>query len=170
MATERLFGRNAILESLRAGRRQPRKLLIAESAQPDARIDEIVGRIRKLKLEIESVSRLTLDELVPPGGHQGVVLETTGYPYAQVALQTGSPNPESMILALDELEDPRNVGGLLRTAEASSVDGVVLTERRAASITPSVVNASSGAVEHLTVAVETNLARWLREAKASDIG
>jgi 23S rRNA (guanosine2251-2'-O)-methyltransferase len=149
VATERLYGRNAVLESLRAGRRRPRRLLLADGLQPDERIDEISGRAGSLGLSVERLSRAALDDLAP-SGHQGVVLETSGYPYAR-EVPEGAPGPESILLALDELEDPRNVGSLLRTAEAAGVDGVVLPERRSVAITPAVVNASSGAVEHLLV-------------------
>lgn len=166
MATERLYGRNAVLESLRAGRRRPRRLLLADGLQPDERIDEISGRAGSLGLSVERLSRAALDDLAP-SGHQGVVLETSGYPYAR-EVPEGAPGPESILLALDELEDPRNVGSLLRTAEAAGVDGVVLPERRSVAITPAVVNASSGAVEHLLVTRETNLARWL--SRASELG
>lgn len=163
MALERLYGRNAVLESLRAGRRQPRRVLLAENLQRDERIDEIMGRAGSLGLPVQRMRRAAIDDLAP-FGNQGVVLETSGYPYAR-AVPEDAPGPESILLALDELEDPRNVGALLRTAESAGVDGVVLPERRSASITPAVVNASSGAVEHLSVRLETNLARWLSATK-----
>jgi 23S rRNA (guanosine2251-2'-O)-methyltransferase len=162
VARELLYGRNAVLESLRAGRRNAHRLLLADSLRPDARLDEVRGLAARATLTVDELSRDTLDELVPQN-HQGVILEADGFPYASTVIPE-TPAPTSILLALDELEDPRNVGALMRTAEAVGIDGLVMLERRAAAITPAVVNASSGAVEHLRVARETNLARWIGKA------
>lgn len=165
MATEYLFGRNAVLESLRAGRRQHRAVLIGSFVQSDERIGEIRQLAGSLAIEVRAATADELDRLAPHG-NQGVVLETTSYPYAD-PLRYRNPQPEDILLALDELEDPRNVGALMRTAEAAGVAGIVIPERRSVDITPSVVNASSGAVEHLNVWQEKNLARWLSAAADS---
>lgn len=110
------------------------------------------------------VERDGLDRLVPDG-HQGVALRAGHFDYAATSIGKDAPDPTSLILALDGLEDPRNVGSLLRTAEAMGVVEIVLPADRAAQITPAVVNASAGAVEHLAIVQETNLARWLDRAK-----
>jgi 23S rRNA (guanosine2251-2'-O)-methyltransferase len=163
VARELLYGRNAVLESLRAGRRSAHRLLLADALRPDARLDEIRGMAGQARLTVDELSRDALDELVPQN-HQGVILEADGFSYAATVFPD-APGADSILLALDELEDPRNVGALIRTAEAVGVGGLVILERRAVRITPAVVNASSGAVEHLAVARETSLARWIGRAR-----
>lgn len=165
MASEYLYGRNAVLESLRAGRRAPVQLLTLESIQPDERVAEILERANRQSIPHVATSRPRLEEFAP-FGNQGVVLETSPYPYAEP--QDDAPGPDAIILALDELEDPRNAGSLMRTAEAAGVSGVIFPERRSVEVTPAVVNASSGAAEHLMIWREKNLARWL--AAASERG
>jgi 23S rRNA (guanosine2251-2'-O)-methyltransferase len=164
VATEHLYGRNAVIEALRAGRRRHHRLMVADNLRRDARVDEIVRCARELQIPRGDVARSTLDELAPQG-HQGIVLETSAYPYAATVLG-GEPSSATILLAFDELEDPRNVGALIRTAEAAGVEGIVLPERRSVEITPAVVNASSGAVEHMAVVIEKNLARWISAARA----
>ncbi|HZD53967.1 MAG TPA: RNA methyltransferase, partial [Woeseiaceae bacterium] len=156
MARELIYGRNAVLESLRARRRTFHRLLLAEALRPDPRLDEIQAMADRAGLTVELRPRDSLDELISQN-HQGVILEANPFPYFASVIPD-EPPPNSILLALDELEDPRNVGALIRTAEAVGVDGLVIPERRAVGITPAVVNASSGAVEHLRVARETNLA------------
>jgi 23S rRNA (guanosine2251-2'-O)-methyltransferase len=106
------------------------------------------------------------DELARLAGspdHQGVVAEVDPYPYASAgALLERGPG---VILALDQVQDPRNLGAACRSAEAAGALGVVITERRAAQVTPAAAKASAGAVEHLDVARVRNLADWLAEAK-----
>ena len=165
MPLDLLYGRNAVLESLRAGRREHQALLLSETVLPDERIDEIVGRANDLSLAVERLPRGEAERTLPRG-NQGVGLRTSPFEYSADPIAP-EPAAGSLILALDELEDPRNVGALLRTAEAVGVEGVVLPERRAVAITPAVVNASSGAVEHLRVSRLKNLARWLALASSA---
>jgi 23S rRNA (guanosine2251-2'-O)-methyltransferase len=103
-----------------------------------------------------------LDDLTHGANHQGVVLEAAAYPYA--ALDDALAAPGTLLL-LDHLHDPQNLGTLLRAAEASGVAGVVIPQDRAVAVTPAVVNASAGAVEHLRVAQVPNLARVADQAK-----
>ncbi len=165
MANEFLYGRNAVVESLRAGRRRHRSVRLLDSARQDERIEEIIGRAGQQGIPVTRVPRDELDSYAPRG-NQGVVLETSAYPYATPL--DAAPVGEEIILALDELEDPRNAGALMRSAEAAGVAGVIFPERRSVEVTPAVVNASAGAVEHLRVWKETNLARWL--ARAGELG
>lgn len=98
--------------------------------------------------------------------HQGIVAEVDPYPYADPAsLLSG---PEALVVALDQIQDPHNLGAVCRAAEVAGASGVVIPERRAAAVTPAVAKASAGAVEHLAVARVTNLAAWL--ARARDAG
>lgn len=161
-----IYGKNAVCETLRAGRRQCKRLLLAESSKEG----ETVQLIRTLAHE-RGVPLEPLDTRGPAGAllrgvnHQGVALETNDYPYVEIeacletAAQRGEP---ALLLLLDHLQDPQNVGTLLRTAEAIGVHGVALPRRRAATITPAVVNASSGATEHLNIALIGNLAQTIQ--------
>jgi 23S rRNA (guanosine2251-2'-O)-methyltransferase len=170
---ELLYGRNAVYETLRSGRRPVFRLLVAEGAQEKGRLAEILALSVSRKLSIERVPRPRLDKINP--GHQGVVLETSGYPYGslsdllEVARQTTLP---PLFLILDTLQDPQNLGTLLRTAEAVGVGGALLPLKQTVTVTPAVVNASSGASEHLLIA-QANLAqamRALQEARVWVVG
>jgi 23S rRNA (guanosine2251-2'-O)-methyltransferase len=168
---EILTGRNPVLESLRAGRREARRLLLAEGVQ-ERSVSELLNAARASGLRVQRVARSELDRLAQHAHHQGVALETSNYPYAAVpdmlsaAAAAGEP---PFLLLLDLLQDPQNVGTLLRTAEAVGVHGVVLQRRRAVGITPAVVNASAGAVEHLLVTQETNLSYAMEQLKADGL-
>ncbi len=169
---EWLFGRQAIRESLYAGRRQPFRLLIADSVTKAPILDEILALAQQRHLPIEKRSRQDLTRVVGLEEHQGVALETSGYPYAtthaMLALAQQRHEPPLLVL-LDLLQDVHNVGTLLRTAEAVGVHGVIIQERRAAGITPLTVNISSGAVEHLRIAQVTNLAQEIEQLKAGGV-
>jgi 23S rRNA (guanosine2251-2'-O)-methyltransferase len=180
-ATELLYGRNAVREALRAGRRRPRRLLVAAGARGAAggregeggALRALLEEARRAALPVLDVPRAQLERAAPGVNHQGVLLEADPYPYARLddlpaAATRDAPPP--LFLALDQLQDPQNVGTLLRTAEATGVDGVLIPEHRAAAITPAVVNASSGATEWLRVAPVTNLARALARLKEEVAG
>lgn len=159
-----LFGRNAVREALRAGRRRFDRLLINEGAAGSQRLTEIVALARQRGVRIETVSREALDARTP-GQHQGVALESSSYPYAVGEDLRALAEDRAILLVLDGISDPQNLGTLLRSAEATGVRLIVIPSDRAAQVTPAVVNASAGAVEHLHVSQEVNLARWLGRAK-----
>lgn len=162
-AREYLYGRNAVFEALR-GRRRHRLLLVAEGTERQGRVQTLVELALAKGLPVRRVPRRELDRLLGPVNHQGIALETAAYPYVRLdqILHHAAGRP---ILALDHLQDPQNLATLLRTAEAVGVAGVLLPERRAAGVTPAVVNASAGAVEHLRIAPVVNLARAVDEAR-----
>jgi 23S rRNA (guanosine2251-2'-O)-methyltransferase len=158
---ELLFGRNAVIEALR-GRRRIERLFVAEGVREDDRLRALMALATARGAEIDRVPRLMLDDVTRGANHQGVALEAEPYrdtPFEDLIEQPGT------ILVLDHLQDPQNVGTLFRAAEAAGVAGVVLPQDRAAEITPAVVNASAGAVEHLRVAIVPNLARALESLK-----
>jgi 23S rRNA (guanosine2251-2'-O)-methyltransferase len=168
---EWLFGRQAVLESLRAGRRQPARLLLLEGAARASIIDDITTTAQQRRIPIEKSSRQLIGRVVGHDEHQGVALETSNYPYADIhaMLELARSRQEPpLLLLLDLIQDVHNLGSLLRTAEAVGVHGVVIQERRAAGITPATVNTSSGAVEHLLVAQVTNLVKEIERLKARD--
>jgi 23S rRNA (guanosine2251-2'-O)-methyltransferase len=167
---EILFGRNAVRETLRARRRHIQKLIIAETLQPSATIEEILALAGQLKVPVQRVSRQELDGLAK--GNQGVALEAGGYPLVHVndILNRAAKLEEpAFILILDHLEDPHNLGAMLRTAEIVGVHGVILPKQRAAAVTPAVVNVSAGAAEHSWVAEVPNLVQVLNMLKEADV-
>lgn len=166
-----LYGRRPVYETLRAGRRRIYKLMLAKGVQEKA---GIVGQIVSMAVDtgvaLTYAPRQELDRVI--SNHQGVVAEAAPYPYIDLddilsfsAAQERAP----LLLLLDLLQDPQNVGSLLRTAEAVGVHGVIIPRRRAVGITPVAVSASAGAVEHLRVAQVTNLARTIDELKRHDL-
>jgi 23S rRNA (guanosine2251-2'-O)-methyltransferase len=169
---EWLFGRQAVRESLRAGRRQPSRLLLLEGAARAPIIDEITAAAQQGHIPIEKCSRQIIGRVVGHEEHQGVALETSAYPYADIyaMLDLARTRQEPpLLLLLDLIQDIHNLGSLLRTAEAAGVHGVVIQERRAAGVTPATVNTSSGAVEHLLVAQVTNLVKEIERLKAREV-
>lgn len=159
--TEYLYGRNAVAEALR-GRRRHRRLFVAQGTEEHARVAVIIEQARRAGIPFSLVPREELDRMVGSVNHQGVVLETSPYPYVELDSFL-PPGPTSVLLVLDHLEDPQNLATLLRTGEAVGIEGVIIPERRSAGITPAVVNASAGAVEHLRIALVTNLGRAVDE-------
>ncbi len=139
-----------------------RRLIVAEGIRWDARMQRMRSDAERLGVPMDTAPRLLLDDTIGGGRHQGVLLLTSRYPYADLDALLESARP---VLVLDHLQDPQNVGSLLRTAEAFGVPNVILPKDRSAEITPSVVNASAGAVEQLRVAQETNISRALQSLK-----
>jgi 23S rRNA (guanosine2251-2'-O)-methyltransferase len=106
-----------------------------------------------------------LEELSGSPDHQGVVAEVDPYPYADADSLFDDDDGMGLVVALDQIQDPQNLGAICRTAEVAGAAGVVIPERRAAAVTPAAAKASAGAVEHLPVARVRNLADWLAQAK-----
>ena len=158
-----LYGRHPVLEALRAGRRRVHRILVAQGAHA---LDDLLREARARKVPVETVERRQLDRM-QPGHHQGVLAEVSAYAYARLDDLLGSRR--ALILILDSLQDPQNFGTLLRTAQACGVDGVVIPGRRSVGVTPAVASASAGAVEHLTIARETNLSRAIQALKAKNV-
>lgn len=167
---EIIYGRNAVRESLRAGRRHVHKVILADNLEPVAIIADILSLAQQAKKPVHRVSRKELDRL--SSSHQGVAMEVGSYPAVDVdtilkrSARLGEP---PFILALDHLEDPQNLGAILRTAEIVGVHGVIIPRRRAVSVTPAVVNASAGAAEHMWIAEVSNLVQSLNRLKQENV-
>jgi len=162
---EFIYSRNAVYETLRARRRQVFRLEIAQGAQEKGRLAEIIHMAEERKIPILRAPRAGLDKIHL--AHQGVVLEVSGYPYADLTdiFELAERRKEPLfVLLLDALNDVQNFGSLLRTAEAVGIHGVVIPLRQTATVTPAVVNASSGASEHLLVA-QANLHQAIQALK-----
>ncbi|NOX63602.1 MAG: 23S rRNA (guanosine(2251)-2'-O)-methyltransferase RlmB [Chloroflexi bacterium] len=163
-----LYGRQAVREALRAGRRSLHALYLAQGIKSSPVLDDIHRLAEARGVLVEQVERRVLDEWLGHTHHQGVALAAGPYPYAtpfQALTLARERGEDPFLLLLDRVQDPQNLGSLLRTAEACGVHGVIFPRHRAAEVTPAVVNASSGAVEHLLVCQETNLVRTMNELK-----
>jgi len=162
---EFIYGRSPVYETLRAKRRDVFRMQVAEGVQDKGRLARIIESANQRKIPIERVARARLDKL--SDSHQGVALEASGYPYVTLddILENAKQSSEPLfVLILDTLQNPQNLGTLIRTAEAVGVHGVVIAAHRAAEITPAVVSASAGATEHMLVA-QANLAQAIVELK-----
>lgn len=170
--TDLLYGRNPVLEALRAKRRTIRRLLLATGVQETGAVESMVNLARAAQIPITTIDRRELEKRVQHGNHQGVVLETGGYPYADLddtLRLAGERQEPPFLLLLDHVQDPQNVGTLLRTADVVGVHGVILPGHRAAHITPAVVSASSGATEHLLIVEGVNLAQTIRQLQKEGV-
>jgi 23S rRNA (guanosine2251-2'-O)-methyltransferase len=166
---EFIYSRNAVYEALRARRRDVFKILISEGAQEKGRLDEILDLAEQRRIPVERVQRGRLDKIHQ--NHQGIVAEVSEYVYSDVIEildDARAKNEPPFILLLDTLNDPQNFGTLLRTAEAVGVHGVMIPLAHTVEVTPAVVNASSGASEHLRVA-RSNLAQAIDALKEENV-
>ncbi len=171
-APEFLYGHWAVMEALRAGRRDLDQLLVTETTETKGLVAQILATAVERGVSVKRVPRRIIDDLAGGANHQNMALRVGGYPYAHaedVFALSKQRDEKPFILVLDLLKDPQNVGALLRVADAVGVHGVFLQERRGVAVTPSVVNASAGAVEHLNVVQVTNLVNAMRDLKQQDV-
>lgn len=174
---EALYGRNSILEALRAGRRL-RRLLLAPGLARDPRVEEIIRRATELGVAVESTARRQLDDVAHSEHHQGLAAyfdarQLHGPEFLRRLVVEATPDWPALVLCLDGVQDPQNLGALSRSAEALGVQALVLPKRRSAPTSAAAVKASSGALEHLEVVRVANLAQTLSslwEAGLSVIG
>ncbi len=167
MSLEAIWGRRTIHEALRAGRRRIHEIYVAEGVK-DREISEILELCASSGVSAQYIRRSIMDERAPDSVHQGVVGMFDPYPYASIPemLSLASARGEDPLLILAaHIEDPHNLGSILRTAECAGAHGIILPKRRSASVTPAVVRVSAGASEHLRVARVTNLVRTVEELK-----
>ena len=166
---EFIYGRKAVYETLRAKRRDLVALEVADGVKPAGRIEEIMKLAALAKVPAKLVPRAKLEKLGT--NHQGVAIEVGEYPYSSLLefLELARQKKEApFVLLIDALQDPQNFGTLLRTAEACGVHGVIIPRARAVGVTPAVVNASSGASEHLLIA-QSNLSQTMDSLKEGDV-
>ncbi len=164
-----IFGVNAVVEALKAHGRAFEWVGVAKERN-DLRLRKLIQECRKNSIAVRFLPRVELDRMAGSGSHQGVVAVTTSKQYSDlddvIAAKRGQ---YSLIVLLDGVEDPHNLGAILRTADAAGADGVVIPERRAAGITGTVTKVSAGASAHLPVAKVTNIARTLEELKSQNV-
>ncbi|MEK7312102.1 MAG: 23S rRNA (guanosine(2251)-2'-O)-methyltransferase RlmB [Chloroflexota bacterium] len=168
---EFLYRRNVVLEALRAGRRDFKRLIIASDANRDS-LRDVLAEAQRRKIKIDQRLTKELNTITHGENHQGVVLEVGPYPYAEFdepLARAHSAGEPPLLLLLDQVQDPANVGRLLRTAEACGVHGVYLPDRGSGEITTAVVTASMGASEHMRVVRAGNMARAIEMLKQQDV-
>ena len=172
--TNLIYGVNAVAEALRAGSRQIESITVLESARPD-RLKRILELARERRIPVHRVPRLNLDRALSETRHQGVVARIAAAEYANaedliesLAAKIGTDDPP-LAIGLDGLEDPRNMGSILRTAECAGVHGVFIPERRATGLTDVVAKVAAGALEYVPVARVTNLVRLIEALKERNI-
>ena len=161
---EFLYGRQPIRELLRANRRRVATLYLLSSVRPSEELDEVLALVNERKVKLLRVDALRLSGMVGDVNHQGIIAEVFPFRYVSYKkmLSDAGQEKQPLFLFLDGLEDPQNVGSLLRSAEAAGVTGVIIPEHRAVSITPAVVRASAGAAEHMSIAKVPNLVRCMK--------
>lgn len=163
---EVVAGKHSVTEALKSGR-TINKIWIAENAQKHLTLP-IIAEAKKLGIVIQHVDKRKLDQMVPGVQHQGVVAQAAPYAYVEVddLLKTAEEKGEPpFLLLLDEIEDPHNLGSILRTADCTGAHGVILPKRRSAQITATVSKTSAGAVEYVPVARVTNLGQTIDQLK-----
>lgn len=163
-------GRNAVTEAFRSGKTID-KLYVLDGCH-DGAVNTIKSLARKQDSIINYVTKERLDQMSSTGKHQGVIAMAAAYEYAEVEdiLQVARDKDEPpFIFILDELEDPHNLGAIIRTANLCGAHGVIIPKRRAAGLTATVVKASAGAINYTPVAKVTNIAKTIEELKAQGI-
>ena len=155
-----LYGRNPVLEALRAGR-TARKIVVAAAVRPEPRLAEILEQAHARDITVEEVPRQRLDDIAHTEHHQGVA----GYFHARPARTLDDVLREArqpaLLVVLDGIQDPQNVGAIARSAEACGADAVVVSRHHAAPLTGAAAKASAGATEHLPLVTVPNLAHAL---------
>jgi 23S rRNA (guanosine2251-2'-O)-methyltransferase len=160
-----IYGINAVSEALKA--RRVSRLMHERGA--GSRVDELVARAHELRLSVETIDRRGLEKLARGGVHQGVAAEVQAMPaYTVEELVEGADGPP-LIVVLDGIEDPQNVGAILRSADAAGADGVIRQARHAAPLDGATARASAGAVAHVRIATVVNISRALDELKELNV-
>ncbi|RMG50489.1 MAG: RNA methyltransferase, partial [Acidobacteria bacterium] len=159
-----IFGRNAVLEALRAGSRRIHKLMIAKGVRP-SHVQELVSVAKAQGVPVQWVEKRALVRIVGAARHQGIVAIVAPRPYAEKEDVLARLRPDSLFVLLDQVEDPQNLGAIIRTAHCAGVDAVVITRHRSAGLTHTVAKASAGAVEYTPVVRVTNLPSFIERLK-----
>jgi 23S rRNA (guanosine2251-2'-O)-methyltransferase len=166
---EWIYGRNPVLETLRSDRREVTKIWIASGVEITNSLAEIIAQAEQRKILIDWLPKTELDGVAQ--NNQGVLALVSVYKYVgleEITAHAARAKEDPFVLILDMVQDPQNLGTLLRTAEAVGVHGVIIPSRRSAKVTPAVVSASSGASEYLRIA-QRNIAQAIRALKEQGV-
>ena len=168
-AGRHIYGRHPVSEALRTQPAQVRKLYVADGAQ-GGRISDLVATAESRGVSVVTCARGTLERLVGKAPHQGVVAEVIAFAYqtpAQCLLTPGGRPP--LVVACDQIQDPHNLGSMIRSAFALGASGLMIVKDRACEVTPTVVKTSAGATAHLPISRVTNLRRALEDLKEAGL-
>jgi 23S rRNA (guanosine2251-2'-O)-methyltransferase len=159
-----IYGVGPVLESLRARARRIERIVVADGVGHH-RLREVLEAARKCGIPVRKEPRAGLDRLAGTTNHQGIIAIVSAAGYADADDLLSKANADTLFILLDGVEDPHNLGAIIRTAECAGATAVIIPERRAAHITEAVVKASAGATEYMRVARVTNLAHFIGELK-----
>jgi 23S rRNA (guanosine2251-2'-O)-methyltransferase len=169
-----VYGLNPVLEMLRAGGKQLQQITISEAARHE-RLKELLDLAKHARIPVHRVPRNAIDRLLPGVTHQGIVARVAAAKYSdaddlldELAREVTGGRPP-LVLGLDAVEDPRNLGAILRTAECAGVNGVFIPERRAVGLTGTVAKTAAGALERVPVARVINLVQLIEQLKQRNI-
>ncbi|WP_066301603.1 23S rRNA (guanosine(2251)-2'-O)-methyltransferase RlmB [Bacillus sp. FJAT-29937] len=169
MSQDFIMGKNPVMEALKSGR-DINKIFIAEGSQ-GGQMQQVIGLAKASNVFVQFVPKKKLDQMAE-GNHQGVVAQVAAYQYAEIddLFQAAEERNEApFFLLLDEIEDPHNLGSIMRTADAVGAHGIIIPKRRAVGLTATVAKASTGAIEHIPVVRVTNMARTIDELKEKGV-
>ncbi|HEY8463394.1 MAG TPA: 23S rRNA (guanosine(2251)-2'-O)-methyltransferase RlmB [Bacillota bacterium] len=168
--SEQIEGRNPVLEALRSGH-EINKLFVSKGERPGT-LQNIIDLAQRKNIPVSFVENLVLDKMATTRNHQGVIAHAASYQYATVEAilqRAARKNEPPLVLMLDGVEDPQNLGSIIRTAEAAGVHGIILPQRRSVGLSTAVSRASAGAIEYVPVARVTNLTRTIEELKTAGL-
>ena len=163
---EFIFGMHAVLEAIKNNKTST-KLYLSDSLRPEKKT-ELIELAEKQDILVEQVTNARIEELVPGQNHQGVILSLASYKYSSIDdifANAKKKNEDPFIVVLDEIQDPHNLGSILRTADAAGVHGVIIPDRRAVQLNATVAKTSTGAIEYVPIARVKNLNNTIDELK-----
>lgn len=164
-------GRNAVIELLKSGRTTVEQIFIAKGKM-EGSITKVIGLAKDAKVVLKEVDRKKLDSMSESGAHQGVIAQITPFNYSEVdeiLAFAESKGEAPFIIILDELEDPHNLGSIVRTAELCGVHGIIIPKRRNVGVTGTVYKTAAGAIEHMMIAKVTNVNNEIDKLKAKGV-
>jgi 23S rRNA (guanosine2251-2'-O)-methyltransferase len=165
---QNVFGVLPVLEALRSGARHIERVVIADSARHE-RLKEVIEAARLAGIPVRREPRPALDRLSGSANHQGVIAIASAAVYADETKILSHITPETILVLLDGIEDPHNLGAIIRTAECAGASAVIIPERRAAHVTEVVAKTSAGATEYLPIARVTNMAAFIEQLKKQNV-
>ena len=161
-------GRNAVLESLKNGREID--YIYIKKGENEGTINKIIGKANDMKIMIKVVDKNKLDEMSESKNHQGIIAVANEYRYFELEeILEQTREKAGFFLILDEIEDPHNLGAIIRSAEASGVDAIIIPKRRACQVNATVEKTAAGATSHIKIVRVTNLAQTIEKLKESGI-
>ena len=171
---ERIIGRNAVMEALRTDREIEKLTVLRQKpgAKAEGSLKKILAKAKDQRIPVEYTDRAGLDRIAAGGVHQGVIATVSDYEYRTVEdlLQTAKDRGEApFLIILDGLEDPHNLGAIMRTAECDGAHGIIIPQRRSVTVNATVMKTSAGAAEHIGCARVTNIARTIEQLQEQGI-